>query len=672
MGDVFNNSSNDYIYPGLSPCPGVADDTYLEFIDDQIGIISGSEILSKIDFSDFKIPVSSYSTQIKVLSQGEVVYVPGLTKGLCKRQQGFTMPSLVSTDEDKDSYFIEIDLSINYYKDFSYINSNMDASANYALNVDIDDALNIVFGNANVNTTAVYDPSTFFFIGTVDGYDFEVTNVVISIIDTSENENSSFDHSVNASIYELEENLLLDIPYAKYPNGAMQGMILRGTYSSTACDSDQWVYINNVVSPYIVYETIGIYDGSTHETLTFDPSVVFPSLSFDISCNVADISVNYDIIPFEPSLYNQEVPNDQTYSGYYFEDCNYIDQLAIAMTLHDSSTLRCDFLGTGGTGDGTITSSYIKDGSVRYVSDISTCTFSNSYIIGLEGETGTWTRITDSIIQGGDNDTLQLTILTNSTIEYCDASNNYAYDTTFLDSSIAGGFISRGWIQNSDLYDVSVNDASLLCSNVYDGSLNRVFGYDVYVNDASIENSEFKNSTFNKGTTLTDSSIQNSWTDGIYLNTSYAIDTSINNTIATDCSIYSSQVYDSSLINCTLYNVSLDQDDSSIYLNECRTIMINVTCDSSITWELDDTSVYYQKYNKAIEVGRSAEGTLTILSAGEYLDYVNTHDLWNKVGAFASRITTDPTTTNVKNLVEGFYIFNPQLFPVKVEYILIN
>jgi hypothetical protein len=100
--------------------------------------------------------------------------------------------------------------------------------------------------------------------------------------------------------------------------------------------------------------------------------------------------------------------------------------------------------------------------------------------------------------------------------------------------------------------------------------------------------------------------------------------------------------------------------------------MINVTCDSSITWRIDDTSVYYQKYNKAIEVGRSAEGTLTILSAGEYLDYINTHNLWNKVGAFASRITTDPTTTNIKNLVGGFYVFNPQSFPVKIEYILIN
>jgi len=661
--DVFNNPSNDYINPGLAPCAGVSDAAHFEFTNDGAAIVSGADIIQIIDLSNINIPVTEWLEKKKTLSSGEVIYVPGLTKGLMNRTQYFDIPAAGYVDATS-KYFMTLDISINYYNNFKYFNINVEASANNALNIDIDDAMNIALGTAGVGTTLAYDPCVLTFSGGTEGYEFNITNVILTTIDSS---------TIDSSTYILVEDTSSAIPYAKYPNGGMMGYVLKAIYPADENGCDKWVYTNTVVSPFDVYETENVYyDASSHETFTFDSSIVFPSLTFDISCNVADISVNYDIIPFEPSLYNQEVPNDQIYSGYYFEDCNYIDQATIAMTLHDSSTLRCDFLGTGGTGDGTITSSYIKDGSIRYVSDISTCIFSNSYIMGLEGSVDSMTRITDSTIQGGDNNILQLTILTNSTIEYCDASNNYACDTTFLDSSIADGFISGGWIQNSDLYDVSINDASLLCSNIYNSSLNKVFGYDNYFEDAFIKNSEFKNSSFYKGTTLTDSSIQNSWTNGTSLTTSYIIDTSVTNTILTDCSIYTSRVADSSLINCTLYNVSLDQDDSSIYLNECRTIMINVTCDSSITWELDDTSVYYQKYNKAIEVGRSAEGTLTILSAGEYLDYVNTHDLWNKVGAFASRITTDPTTTNVKNLVGGFYIFNPQLFPVKVEYILIN
>ena len=489
MGDVFNNSSNDYIYPGLSPCPGVADDTYLEFIDDQIGIISGSEILSKIDFSDFKIPVSSYSTQIKVLSQGEVVYIPGLTKGLCKRQQGFTMPSLISTDEDKDLYFMEIDLSINYYKDFSYINSNIDASSNYTLNVDIDDALNIVFANANVNTTAVYDPSTFFFIGTVDGYDFEVTNVVISIIDTSENENSSFDHGVNASTYELEENLLLDIPYAKYPNGAMQGMILRGTYPSTSCDSDQWVYMNNVVSPYIVYEDLLVYDSSI---ITFlDPSTSLGT---------------------KPTI-------------------------------------------------GTLDASGTIDGSI----------------------------LTYNIISDG---------------------------------SISNSIISDSSIQNSIIYDTSISDSFLDYSQV-----NVTYGL---------------NQPIFSGMEIWDSSIT-------YTN-------------IVDSSIYGGFILDSSISNCTLYNVYLSNSTS---VNN-RTVLI----DASIYNVLSDSSTYYQKFSKKIDVGRNTPGTSKILSASEYLDYINSNNLWDKVGEFVSRISSIDPADSTKNLVGGFYVFNPQVFDVKIEYLL--
>lgn len=264
MPDLFNNSSNDYIYPALSPCPGATDDMYLEFMDDEIGIVAGSEILSKIDFSDFRIPVASYSTQIKIIHEGEVAYIPGLTKGLTGRQQGFTMPTLVTTDEDLDSLFMQIDFSINYYKDFAFVDSSIDASSNYTLNIDVDDAINIVLAAKDINTTAVYDPSNFFFIGTVDGYDFDITNVTLSLIDTSENTSSPFAYTANASTYELTEDLTLEIPYAKYPNGAMQGMILKGTFPSAASDSDKWIYINNVVSPYIVYEeddvSLGLYE----------------------------------------------------------------------------------------------------------------------------------------------------------------------------------------------------------------------------------------------------------------------------------------------------------------------------------------------------------------------------------------------------------------------------
>lgn len=266
MSDVFNNPSNDYVYPALSPCAGAGDDTYLEFTKEGIGIISGNKILAEIDFSALKIQVSSYSTKIKILKEGEVIYIPGLTKGLSKRQEGFTIPtSLVSTDEDLNSYFLEIDLSINYYKSFKYSYSNIDVSANYGENINIEDALNIGLGNAGISATATYDPSIFFFNGTIDGYDFNISNVKLSIIDTSENSSSPFAHGVNDASYGLVEDSSLDILYARYPNGAMQGIIMKGTYpgSTTQCPYDHWLYINHATDYVTLYESRTI-DTSTY------------------------------------------------------------------------------------------------------------------------------------------------------------------------------------------------------------------------------------------------------------------------------------------------------------------------------------------------------------------------------------------------------------------------
>jgi hypothetical protein len=115
----------------------------------------------------------------------------------------------------------------------------------------------------------------------------------------------------------------------------------------------------------------------------------------------------------------------------------------------------------------------------------------------------------------------------------------------------------------------------------------------------------------------------------------------------------------------------MELDENSITDN-CTIVYVNADCSTSIEWILD-TSLFYQKYTKDINVGMSGNGDDTTLSAGDYLDYINTHNGWNKVGLFSSRITTpDYPESNVKNLIGGFYLFNPQLFPVQVEYMLIN
>lgn len=497
--DVFNNPSNDYVYPALSPCAGASDDSNLEFIDGGIGIISGSDILARLNFSDISIPVSSYSIETKILSSGEVVYIPGLTKGLQNRSQRFFMPSLISTDETLNSLFFDIDLSINYYKNFKYTSSAIGVSSDYSQNINIADALNIAFGNIGVGITASYDSSALTFTGNSDGFDFDIMNVNLGIIDASENINSPFPTGVNLDSYLLEEDADSAVLYAKYPNGAMQGIIMKGIYPTDTPMSpyDKWLYINHVSDYVTVYEPIDIQNFLNEIHVSFDPSITFG--------------------PF--------------------------------------------------------------------------------------------------------------------------VSSPYTIDSVTLDGVILG---PAEVIGDSILFDCTVSDSSIRSSEIYwsdfSGSAIENSAVNIFSIDAS-ERSTISNSIIN--------------------------DSSIWNTMITDTSIYNSILYDVSIIGCTLYNcIEEDLVDKQDTIN----FYIDSSIDISSTYI--DSSTYYNKVIKKLEVGMNGCSTVGIMSAGDYLDWVTTNNFWNKFGDMYIWTSAPDGCSSCRNLIDGFYIFNPQNFTVKIEYML--
>lgn len=511
MADLFNNPSNDYIVPGLSPCPNAADDQYLVWDKNGLSIIKGSDIVSNIDYSDLSIPVNSFNKQQLVLASGEVAYIQGLTKGLCQRVQGFSLPSLISTDEDLNPYFFQIDLSVNYYKNFSFTYSNIDVSANYGSNINIQTALSIAFSNAGIKIEASYDPSTIYFTGTQAGYDFEISNVNLTIFDTSDSSISPFAYGVNAQTYDLEEDASVEIPYAKYPNTAMQGIALKGIYTSDVYDEDRWIYLNHV-SDYLV---------------TCDPI----NVNYDSEVSTG-IAIYYDL---------------STYLGVY-----------PSFSIGDVSALDSSGL--------IITDSSIKD-STLYDSSIYT-----SFI---------------------DN-----TILYTSYIE-----NSYVGNSLLVESPIVGSSIITSTIDNND---VSINNSTIWDSSIYNG--------EIY-----------------------DSSLFRTYLEGV------------------------------NLYGCTLYNCSYD---ASVSVLGNREILIDASIEG-IFEVISDTSTFYLKHRKKIEVGMSGCSVGELISAGDYLNFVSVNGMWKKVGdVYIWTTATDPTSCTEKNLIEGFYVFNPHEFSVKIEYLV--
>jgi hypothetical protein len=80
----------------------------------------------------------------------------------------------------------------------------------------------------------------------------------------------------------------------------------------------------------------------------------------------------------------------------------------------------------------------------------------------------------------------------------------------------------------------------------------------------------------------------------------------------------------------------------------------------------------YVRYYKAVDVGMSGTGTSATLSAADYLDYVETNGKWEKVGVLKAWLAAvDQDDSNEENLITGFYVYNPQSFAVKIDYMTI-
>jgi len=260
MADVFNNPTNNYVYPGLSPCVKAADDSYFEFVGKgEVNILTGSLLDVQLDLSSISIPINGWNQKSIIISSGEVIYIPGLTKGLCRRKQGFIIPDLNSNDENLESYFMQIDLSINYYDNFKYKSLTLEASSNYDQNIDIAIALNQEFNNKNIKISATYDLEKLTFTANQSGYDFNINNIELTTIDASEHEDSPF---IDSSTLILKEDKNDNIPHVKYLNGALRGLFIKNTFpESDTNEEDWWLYINhtqNYITSYDYIQDISI------------------------------------------------------------------------------------------------------------------------------------------------------------------------------------------------------------------------------------------------------------------------------------------------------------------------------------------------------------------------------------------------------------------------------
>lgn len=304
--DLFNNISNDYIYPDLPECPGASDSATFEFLPgNQVGIISGSSIISAMNLGDISQPVEGWVQQTKLLQPGEIIFIQGLTKGITFRTQNFIISDDVST---YSKWYMNVDLSINYYKNFKYYNDSLKATSDFTNGVSIDTALDIAFSDKGIKVTTSYiDASALIFTSTQQGYYFNITNI----------NSSTFIPNTSIYIETLVDFKSQSLPAYKYPNSAMLGYVLKVTYPSNAGVADRFVELNHVPdeleyfenADVSIFNTQGSYTTTSYLTSAHDVSIFVspatwePSTYIDASLASHDVSIFLTNAIWEPSTY---------------------------------------------------------------------------------------------------------------------------------------------------------------------------------------------------------------------------------------------------------------------------------------------------------------------------------------------------------------------------------
>jgi len=239
--DLFNNKSNDYVQPDLPTCPGQSDNYAFEFLPNkQVGVISGSNIVMSLDFSDFSQPVTGWVQQKKLLEPGEVIFIQGLTKGISNKTETFY--STTAINASVAGYYMSADISIGVYKNFKYTKYDVIGQANYDTGINIVNAINISLENKGISVSVSYDDASTFILSGGLGYDFNDTAITLSL-------------DASTTKYNLVANDTLTIPAFKYPNTGMLGYMLKINYPLSINDESQkYININHPPDNLTFYE----------------------------------------------------------------------------------------------------------------------------------------------------------------------------------------------------------------------------------------------------------------------------------------------------------------------------------------------------------------------------------------------------------------------------------
>ena len=210
--------------------------------------------------------------------------------------------------------------------------------------------------------------------------------------------------------------------------------------------------------------------------------------------------------------------------------------------------------------------------------------------------------------------------------------------------------------------------ASISATSDYANGINIENALDIAFSNAGIK----LTATYNDSSSLTFSATQAGYYYDIYnvtANTFLPNSSTYTETLVEDTSSFM-PVY--KYANTAMLGYVLKATYTDGVAPENEYIQINHVPDQITYYTTTDGSVYSQ-VTQLVDVGQSGVScNPDTMSAATYLDIVESEGLWEKVGPVKIWLTAvDPADSNTKNLITGFYVYNPFSAAVKIDYMTI-
>ena len=175
----YNNPTKSYIYANMA-CNGTSADEISFDITKEQGVISDNEKnLSSIDLAGIHVPVSQYTSDMKIIEPFSMIYVKGVDQGSSFTTKAYGLISKRALEVEDWMYRTTMILHIKYLNEFGNKVLKCIVASGILDDKTFIEEMQSIFDEAKIPINVTYEDRMVYFTATQEGYDFWISDIEV-------------------------------------------------------------------------------------------------------------------------------------------------------------------------------------------------------------------------------------------------------------------------------------------------------------------------------------------------------------------------------------------------------------------------------------------------------------------------------------------------------------